>query len=83
MTMAENELLDIERRPLGDRDNVTFVEREEFFRLLLSTRKLTRADEPAKSVRGLLDETTGARFLIEVDSLFAPVGKRQAPARGK
>lgn len=58
------------RRSMHDRTNSTFVQREEFCRLLLSTRRLVRSDEPDINVRGLLDTETGDRFLIEQEKLF-------------
>ncbi len=61
-----------ESRPTGqDSSNSTFVQREEFCSLLLSTRRLVRSDEPRRGVRGLLDIDTGARFLIKQEKLFA------------
>jgi hypothetical protein len=49
----------------------TFVPRDEFCRLLLSTRRMVRSDDRAKHICGLLDVATGTRFLIEQDKLFA------------
>jgi hypothetical protein len=56
------------RRSPRESAPATFVEREEFCRMLLSNRKLVRSDEPA--YRGLLDVETGRRFLIERDELL-------------
>ena len=51
--------------------NFTFVQREEYCNLLLSTRRMVRSDEPGHHIRGLLDLETGMRFLIEQEKLFA------------
>ena len=48
----------------------TYVERDEFCRLLLSVRSMVRSDEPAVDLRGLLDLETGKRFLIKQETLF-------------
>jgi hypothetical protein len=63
--------LDERRRLVRDNSNSTFVQRDEFCSLLLSTRRLVRSDEPGRGVRGLLDMDTGVRFLIEQEKLFA------------
>jgi hypothetical protein len=42
-----------------------FVPTNKFFRLLLCRRKMVRSDNSAGSVRGLLDQQTGRRYLIE------------------
>jgi hypothetical protein len=46
-----------------------FVNRDEFCKLMLSYRKLVRADEPGNRVRGLLDIESGERYLIEQEEL--------------
>jgi len=46
-----------------------FVNRDEFCKLMLSYRKLVRADEPGNRVRGLLDVESGERYLIEQEEL--------------
>jgi hypothetical protein len=46
-----------------------YVPPEEFLRLLLSRRRLVRADGADGQVRGLLDPQTGTRFLIERGAL--------------
>ena len=48
----------------------TFVEADEFVRLLLSRRELVRSDDSDGNVRGLLDLKTGRRFLIVQEKLF-------------
>jgi hypothetical protein len=50
--------------------DLPFLEREEFLALLVSRRKLVRADDSDASVRGLLDSATGKRFLIQEGELF-------------
>ena len=68
--MMLTETLDDRRRAMRDCADFTFVQREEFCRLLLSTRRMVRSDEPDLNVRGLLDTETGTRFLIEQEKLF-------------
>jgi len=68
--MVPTESICLERKALRERTENSFVQRDEFCRLLLSGRKMIRSDEPALSVRGLLDLNTGARFLIEQENLF-------------
>jgi hypothetical protein len=65
------ETADDRRRAIRENANSTFVQRDEFCSLLLSTRRLVRSDEPRLGVRGLLDVETGTRFLIEQEKLFA------------
>jgi hypothetical protein len=55
---------------MRERSGATFVQRDEFCRLLLSCKRMVRADEPADQLRGLLDIETGMRFLIEQEKLF-------------
>ena len=58
------------RRTLRESTKLDFVQRDEFCKLLLSSKKLVRADEPRASVRGLLDVETGKRYLIEQENLL-------------
>lgn len=61
-----------ERQPaMRDISPYTLVPREEFCRLLLSSRRLVRSDEPRLKMRGLKDLDTGDRFFIEQEKLFA------------
>jgi hypothetical protein len=69
--MTFNETIKERRSALRQRPGFTFVHRDEFCRLLLSCKKLVRSDEPAVSVRGLLDVQSGERYLIEQEKLFA------------
>jgi hypothetical protein len=69
--MMLTETIDERRRTMRESANFTFVQREEFCSLLLSTRHLVRSDEPGIGVRGLMDVETGARFLIEQEKLYA------------
>jgi hypothetical protein len=48
-----------------------FVDAFEFRRLVVSNRRLVRADAPEAGLRGLLDEATGERFVTEEERLFA------------
>lgn len=68
----DNRPFDIRRRR-AKRESLpgTFVPRDEFCRLLLSSRRMVRSDERDKHICGLLDTETGARFLIEQEKLFA------------
>jgi len=68
--MMLTETLDERRRAMRERSEFTFVQRDEFCRLLLSTRRMVRSDEPDVNVRGLMDTESGARFLIEQEKLF-------------
>ncbi len=65
------ETIDERRRAMREHSEFTIVQREEFCRLLLSSRRMVRSDEPDVHVRGLLDTETGARFLIEQEKLFS------------
>ena len=51
-----------------ERSRGTYVERDEFCKLLLSFRKVIRSDET--TARGLLDVATGERLLIKQEELF-------------
>jgi hypothetical protein len=66
--MLPTKMLREQRCALRERSGATFVQRDEFCKLLLSFRKVVRSDGPA--VRGLLDVQTGKRFLIEQEKLF-------------
>ena len=71
MMLAEMTVtIDERRRAMRERADFMFVQREEFCRLLLSTRRMVRSDEPDVHVRGLKDIETGTRFLIEQEKLF-------------
>jgi hypothetical protein len=48
----------------------TFVEPDEFVRLLLSRRVLVRSDAGNRNVQGLLDVNSGRRFLIQKSRLL-------------
>jgi hypothetical protein len=56
------------RRARRDPASAIFVKRDEFCEMLVSFRKMVRADEPA--YRGLLDLETGKRFLVEREELL-------------
>jgi hypothetical protein len=63
--------LEERRRKLKARANCRFVDRGEFCRLLVSYRKLLRVDDAGADVHGLLEPSTGARYLIETEKLFS------------
>jgi hypothetical protein len=69
--MAFTETLQAERIAMRQRPGLTFVDRDEFCRLLLSFRKLIRDDEPSVRARGLLDVRSGERYLIEQERLVS------------
>ena len=46
------------------------IDREEYVRLLTSTKTLVRADDPASLTRGLFDPDTGIRYVIPEGSVF-------------
>lgn len=54
------------RKPSG---NCRMVDRDEYFKLLLSFNHLVRADDPARDLRGLHDTITGITYLIEREKL--------------
>lgn len=68
--MRSTETLNERQRSHREHAQLSFVRREEFCELLLSTRKVVRSDEPGGSIRGLLDLETGKRYLIEQEALF-------------
>jgi hypothetical protein len=68
--ITRDEILHKQRRALHEGPGVIFVYREEFCQLLLSFRKLIRANEPAVRLRGLLDVKSGNRYLIAQEELF-------------
>lgn len=61
------------RRNLRARPDGEFVDRWEFCWLLVSSRRITRADETAAGIRGLLDLDRNIRYLIEEEKLFPPL----------
>jgi len=69
--MVLTESLDQRRAAVLESAPYTLVQREEFCRLLLSSRRLVRSDEPRLRMRGLVDLDTGDRFFIEQEKLFA------------
>jgi hypothetical protein len=66
-----SDLLVERRREFRAQPGHKFVPREVFCELLLSCKKLVRSDEPAISLRGLLDVKSGERYLIEQEKLFS------------
>jgi hypothetical protein len=47
-----------------------FVDAEEFCKLAISVKKLSRSDDAEAALRGLLEEDTGVRYVIEERRLF-------------
>jgi hypothetical protein len=58
------------RSALEDRSEHRFVDRDEFVRLLVSSKNLTRVDEDTSGLRGLFDVDANCTFLIDEDELF-------------
>ena len=69
--MMQQESVMEQRRTMRQRPGLVFVDRNEFCELLLSFKKLVRSDEPAVSIRGLLDVESGERYVIGQEDLFA------------
>jgi len=57
------------RRTICEFIRSQFVDSDEFYKLLLSNRKMVRCDEPSGQVRGIVDLETKTRFLIRSDDL--------------
>ena len=55
---------------IEDNADARFVNKEEYFRLLVGFRRLVRADDAEKNLRGLLDEETGTRYMIHEEELI-------------
>ena len=60
------------RDELREHQFCRFVDPEEYRQLLVSSRQLLRADEPGARLRGLVDPSTGTRFMTEEERLFPP-----------
>lgn len=58
------------RSALEDRSEYRFVDRDEFMRLLVSSKNLIRVEEDTSGLRGLLDVNSNCTFLIDEDELF-------------
>ena len=61
---------DPNRDELRSREDVRFVDRDEFCQLLVSRLLLSRCDIPSVRIRGVLNPATGYRYLIEEELLF-------------
>lgn len=57
------------RELLRSQDNVRFVDPEQFCALAVSCRKITRADESAAGLKGLLSEEDGLTYYVEEETL--------------
>ena len=55
---------------LEDRSEYRFVDRDEFMRLLVSSKNLIRVNEDTSGLRGLFDVNANCTFLIDEDELF-------------
>lgn len=71
--MATSQLPETQRarQRLQSSQGQHFVEPERFRELLVSTRRMVRADEPRARALGLKDAGTGQRFLVEEERLFS------------
>lgn len=63
--------LERKRVLLRGRSDCRFLEPDEFCQLLVSRRRLWRADDGSAEVQGVLEPETGVRFLIERERLFS------------
>lgn len=70
--MSPTDLVD-RVRELQESSDCRFVGRDEFCRLLVSSKKLVRADQQRDGIRGLRDVQSNRRFLIEENELFGSV----------
>jgi hypothetical protein len=70
LSIAKSET-DAQRDDLRIQPGCYFVSAAEFRQLIISHRKLERADVPRAALRGLLDPQTGARFVTEDEKLYA------------
>jgi hypothetical protein len=61
--------VNLRRRELQRLRDCRFVDPAEYRRLLLSRRRLERADEPRAALRGLRDVRSGRRYLVEDELL--------------
>lgn len=59
-----------------DSVDVQFVNRSEYCKLALSTRKLVRSDQGHLGLRGLLDPLIGKCYVIAENELFGPIMSR-------
>lgn len=57
------------RELLRSQANVRFVDPEQFCALAVSCRKITRADESAAGLKGLLSEDDGLTYYVEEETL--------------
>ncbi|MFG0334587.1 MAG: hypothetical protein ACF8TS_14620 [Maioricimonas sp. JB049] len=61
--------LESRRNELRNCSDCQFVEPEEFLQRAVSHEPLERADDPTASLLGLLERTTGRRFVIEAEKM--------------
>ena len=60
------------REGLQRQENIRFVDRQEFSKLLISFRQLVRFDVARARIHGLHDHVSGIQYVIEEEKLFAP-----------
>jgi len=61
--------VEMDRRRMRNHTDCRYVQPQEFYSLLLSRRRLERADDPEALLRGVKDPATGTRFFIEAAKL--------------
>ena len=59
------------RRRLTSQKSYRHVDPNEFRALVISTRRLIRADDPASELRGVIDPESGTRFVTESEGLLS------------
>lgn len=67
--LPRNETASI-RQKLQGQDDIKFVDRFEFSKLLVSFRRLERSDVGKARIHGLRDPLSGIRYLIEEEKLY-------------
>ena len=58
------------RAELRAQENVQFVNRQQYCKLLVANRVLNRCDVPSARVRGIYDPALGRRYFIEEERVF-------------
>lgn len=69
MPEASEPNVDESRANLRRTPNCRFINYDEYRTLVISTRRLFRADEVQAAVRGLLDPSTGTRYFMEEETI--------------
>lgn len=64
-TLKRNE----RRRPVQKAPGCYYVDPQRFCQLAVSNRQLIRADDPHAGLRGLIDQETGTKYVVESQRL--------------